>query len=492
MRRKTVLSLVAAAVGTAGVVLPVTSSSAHPPAPTLRLVAVTHSGTLYRYGGESRHPTASLNLGVYLAAVNGPVEFIAHRHGVVAQVRRSNGRVEVIRKLPKDSATNFMQGLGHFLKLSWVDPQGNVVVQQRVPWCPTDSPYQGGRLNTSGPLLPKFPSYCSGSRMTQGMVWGVDEGWAAPLFPNGLPDPGVVDGRYTLEISVAQPWRSVLHMTGPASVSAQVTVHSSRCGGGCCGGGCCGGRCVAGARRMQPLSATGSTVSRPPTSAPGPAPDLNPFPPHHIKLQINRRTGQQVLSFASTVWDGGRGPLLVEGFRSGPRRIMRAVQFFLTHGHVVGTRDIGELHFDTRRGHHHWHFEDFARYDLFSPATGHDVRSQKQSFCIAPTDAIDLTLPNADLQPDETGLSSACGYDDPTAIWMRETLPVGWGDTYYQSVAGQAFDVTNLPNGVYRLRVTANPSHHLVETNYRNDTAYRRIRLSGSGTSRKLTVLRGT
>ena len=63
-------------------------------------------------------------------------------------------------------------------------------------------------------------------------------------------------------------------------------------------------------------------------------------------------------------------------------------------------------------------------------------------------------------------MSSVCGGQE--ARWLREALPAGWGDTYYQSVAGQAFNITNLPNGRYKIRVTINPLGLLKETNANN------------------------
>ena len=37
-------------------------------------------------------------------------------------------------------------------------------------------------------------------------------------------------------------------------------------------------------------------------------------------------------------------------------------------------------------------------------------------------------------------------------------MPVGWGDTYFQFVAGQAFDITSVPNGTYYIEVGAVPA----------------------------------
>jgi hypothetical protein len=106
---------------------------------------------------------------------------------------------------------------------------------------------------------------------------------------------------------------------------------------------------------------------------------------------------------------------------------------------------------------------------------------------LAPTDAIDLTGRGAEWQPDSTGLHSACGYGE--SAWIREVLPAGWGDTYIQSAAGQAFNVTDVPNGEYLLRMTVNPEGHLYESDYSNDVSNRRIRLGGTAGHRTVEVV---
>lgn len=83
-------------------------------------------------------------------------------------------------------------------------------------------------------------------------------------------------------------------------------------------------------------------------------------------------------------------------------------------------------------------------------------------------------------------MSTQCG--GPRAIWVREVLQAGWGDTYFQSVAGQAFNVTDLPNGTYYLRVTVNPRGKVYQARADNDSALRRIRLGGTPGARTVTV----
>lgn len=67
-------------------------------------------------------------------------------------------------------------------------------------------------------------------------------------------------------------------------------------------------------------------------------------------------------------------------------------------------------------------------------------------------------------------------------------MPTGWGDTYLQYRAGQAIDITHVPNGNYRLRVRVNPGGHLYESNPANDVMTRRIHISGQRGHRRVTA----
>src|SRR5205823_13523242 len=180
-------------------------------------------------------------------------------------------------------------------------------------------------------------------------------------------------------------------------------------------------------------------------------PNLEALPAHSFFAENNPDDGHDYLDFGATIWNGGTGPLVVEGFRSSDTPVMNAYQTIYNNG-VPGTPTaVGQFEFDTRPGHEHWHLEDIAQYDLLDATGARVVLSEKQSFCLAPTDPIDLLAAGANWQPDRAGLWSACAGEE--SIWLREVLPAGWGDTYFQYVAGQSFDITNVPDGNYQIRV---------------------------------------
>jgi hypothetical protein len=229
-------------------------------------------------------------------------------------------------------------------------------------------------------------------------------------------------------------------------------------------------------------------------ASPDPAtlPNLVASPAWQIRVRHAR--GRDLVTFAATIWNAGPAPFSIEGFRRPDGDLMDAVEYFSdAAGHVVGRAPAGTLFFDHGHGHHHWHLRQLAAYSLLG-ASGRVVRSHKQSFCIAPTNAVDLTVPGA-LRTDGffggIGLGfggSVCDLESPHAIWLREQLPAGWGDTYVQSVAGQALDVTRVPNGDYGIEVRANPLGLLQETSSADDVAVRRIRLSGRPGARRASV----
>ncbi|WP_425489928.1 lysyl oxidase family protein [Nocardioides ungokensis] len=144
------------------------------------------------------------------------------------------------------------------------------------------------------------------------------------------------------------------------------------------------------------------------------------------------------------------------------------------------------MHWDPRPTHQHWHFEDFARYVLLKKDKTEAVTSKKEAFCLANTDAVDQTVPNAAWNPENTDLATSCG--DLTALSIREVLASGWGDTYAQFRAGQSFDLKGLPNGTYYIAVIANPSDRLVESSTDNNESLRKVIIKGTEGHRTVTV----
>jgi hypothetical protein len=133
--------------------------------------------------------------------------------------------------------------------------------------------------------------------------------------------------------------------------------------------------------------------------------------------------------------------------------------------------------YDPRDGHLHWHFDRLARYRL-QRADGRPVRtSSKVGFCFGSTDAIDLSLPQAPWRPARS--ADRCAARRPEARSVSMDIQVGWGDQYDQRLPGQAFDITDLPNGDYRLEIVVDPTGRLLQASRANDRASRWLSLGG-------------
>ena len=110
------------------------------------------------------------------------------------------------------------------------------------------------------------------------------------------------------------------------------------------------------------------------------------------------------------MWNAGDSPLVVDGFRRDGKDEMDAYQYFFDgDGNQTGYQRVGHLHWDAKPSHQHWHFEDFARYSLLRQGQDGGGRSKKEAFCLANTDAVDLTVPERRLAPENTDLATSCG-----------------------------------------------------------------------------------
>lgn len=470
------------------------AASAAAPPPSVKLLPSETHVTLQRRRAE--YPV-QLALGVYVTPVNG--DFVLHvgraDYGSPIEASQVVNGAEV--PLPDDVADGFM-GLKDFSRTVLRNADGKVVAGGSSTWCPAG--YLRGRVDPSGPLQDPYPAYgCPYNPFTVGTVMGVADGWATALVQpsggfyvgfGGTSNNGtftnVRDGRYTAQVTIAWPYRTLFSIpAADASVTVHVRITTNRRCIDCFGpqGRLVGGStdpATAGTRAALAASVPVDTTPDPST-----LPDLIPLPASQMYVQ--REQGRDYLVFGATVWDAGPSPMVVEGFRRTDAQTMDAWQYFFdASGQAVGRARAGQLEYDARTGHQHWHFRQFARYALTDTNKTQVVRSHKETFCLAPTDPIDLLAPNAEIDPYPLGLQSACG--DRSAIWVRESLPSGWGDTYYQWLPGQAFNITDLPNGRYFVKVQVNARGSIYETDTSNDVSYRRIFLRGAPGQRRVLV----
>jgi hypothetical protein len=199
-------------------------------------------------------------------------------------------------------------------------------------------------------------------------------------------------------------------------------------------------------------------------------PDLRTAPPRD--LSIERRGGTRLLRLANLVWNSGHGPLELSGWLNPETGKTQVTQRLFAPDESVQERVVGEFIFHIT--HAHWHVEDFARYELWAlDSRGLPARmvatGTKLSYCLIDTDRVDITNPFYPSSRQYMG----CGR-------TVQGMSPGWGDQYDADLDGQAIDVSDLPDGVYALRSTANAGQWLIETDYTNNTATIYIALKGS------------
>lgn len=456
--------------------LPITPASAAA-APALSLRTSTASIEVPRFRGQPVY----IDPGIFLAVTGGAFELQASRPvysepiHISHVIRDLDGSIAERRALP-DGLIDSWLGLKDFLDITIDDAEGNEMASLSTPFCPNG--YGRERIDDSGPFRPTYPEGCYTNPFARSMVWGIDPGWAANTMGYEGPVLDLALGRYTLRASIAQTYVDLFDID-PTQNTATVAVHVKRGSRDCYD-------CPQHPRPLRTTQGRSSTAAVPIVDVPDPAtlPDLYALPSWGISVE-NRRI-RSFLNFGTTIGVGGASSMVVEGFRRAGEDEMDAFQYFYEGDEIVGKSEVGTLAFDARRGHQHWHFLQFARYSLLDATQQETVFSKKEAFCLAPTDALDLALEGAVWNPGALGLYSACG--GARSLWVRETLPLGWGDTYFQGIPGQSFNITDLPNGTYFIRVEANPAGLLHEQTAANNSELREIQIKGPEGARRVVV----
>ena len=463
---KTRVAALATAVTLLLTLFPAAMASAAVPELRLRLVATSDVVRLRSYGGEG----VFLDLGAYVAASGATFDLRVRRDPLGPDVHATwaspGGNVAV-----PDGLLDGWAGLHRFF---WLDvfQDGERIKHRGLTFCP--NAYDVQRLDDTGPTDPTFPDACGYHPFTLGMPWGIDEGWGVNTASyDGNQVLHVPAGWYRMVLQVRPAFRRLFGID-PADAEVVVRVHV-RAGGGCFE--CPHGRAAAPTPRL-------AGVPDDTTPAPWTVPDLAALPAYAVTVESRR--GRDLLSFAANVWNAGPAPLHVEGFREPGADLMDAYQYFTQNGQIISRAPVGAFEFEQHADHSHWHFQQFAGYRLLDDTQTQVVRSRKAAFCLAPTDPIDLLVPNAARRLTELGFSQCGG---PSALWIRELLPVGWGDTYYQGIFGQGFNITDVPNGSYFIEVAANPLGLLYDGDATNDVTLREVILGGVPAARTVTVL---
>jgi hypothetical protein len=192
-------------------------------------------------------------------------------------------------------------------------------------------------------------------------------------------------------------------------------------------------------------------------AAAGPAlyPDLQTQP--LVGLRFDQLDdGTHVLRFTTTVWNAGEGPLELEAPTSKKRGRAGRLYQNLYDAPVAGERAArrrvhGRIIYHD--GHQHYHFADFAAYELLQCDTAGDCRpigeSPKVSFCLVDSELVEGPHPRQ---------YKVCER-------KRQGITPGYGDIYAADLPDQWVVLSNGPlaDGEYALRAIADSENLLAE-----------------------------
>lgn len=204
------------------------------------------------------------------------------------------------------------------------------------------------------------------------------------------------------------------------------------------------------------------------------------------QFQIVNSGGIKELKFPVVTSNIGAGPMEINATRS-----CSTCTDWVAHQTVYmsdGTKEVlpavGAQFYFAGDGHNHWHIKDFDLYQLFDSAGNQVNTGAKHGYCIESNTQYrnwpgNPNFPASPLSPNYTD-TQECGVNQPSATTIQQGLSVGWGDTYPASLPDQYIDITGLPDGTYKVKITADWQSWWKETTMSDNSASATISISGN------------
>lgn len=228
--------------------------------------------------------------------------------------------------------------------------------------------------------------------------------------------------------------------------------------------------------------------ARPASTGEAPAyPNLKTLPPSSLMIDPPRSgRSNYLLRFSNTVLNDGEGALELR--RDGTGEAPMAYQrFYDSAGQYIRDpqgnpveQPIGT--FEYHAAHRHWHFNDFARYELWTKAEYEEWEasgraegeplgtSEKVTFCIIDSIHVDPKSPRGPDRPRYTARTLPGGYRQCEAT---QGLSVGWADIYSYVLEDQWVELGPRPlrRGNYLLRTVADHENRIYESDGKTDAS---------------------
>ena len=201
-------------------------------------------------------------------------------------------------------------------------------------------------------------------------------------------------------------------------------------------------------------------------------PDLRTLAPAQLHLSSTPIGDEHhyVVRFSNVVWNAGLGPFELHGTPHFPPDGLFDASQWIYDDAGVEMQPVGTFVFHS--AHQHFHFEGFARYELwtkreFDRAAARGFTSGQPTYTSPKVSSCILDLRRVD---------STMG--PPQAVYrtctpLMEGISSGWGDVYGYLLPDQWVDVGQMPlsDGEYVLRSVADPDNLVYESPGRADPA---------------------
>lgn len=198
-------------------------------------------------------------------------------------------------------------------------------------------------------------------------------------------------------------------------------------------------------------------------------PDLVPEPPDVLQM-LRDDEGRWSIRFTSVLVNVGEGDFALEGRRLGEEwTVEQAITHSESGAEMVPVDAVMTWGGD---GHEHWHVTRVASYRV-EPLTDppptapkpDSLEDTKIGFCFYDSGK------ELDRGPEKARFErDGCGEEDSESFLMG--LTPGWGDTYIFSLPGQSIDVSDLPDGDYRLWAQADEQGWFHEADTANNLTW--------------------
>jgi hypothetical protein len=200
------------------------------------------------------------------------------------------------------------------------------------------------------------------------------------------------------------------------------------------------------------------------------------------EMYVSTDDGRTLLHATSDVESRGRGPMELRGVRDGPKRMRVLQRVYKKGGGHITLRTDASLRFTDVGGYFggsYWKVHQLARFELRRVLSGGGLGaalrvSPKHNYCLR-----DLERTRPGRHSPLAAHYPACNQDPHIERDVLGTS-VGWSDIYPADYDKQYIDVTGL-RGCFVFRMTVDPKNRLFESDDRDNSSQRRVRLPFTG-----------